>query len=57
MPNIILNNEPESRCGVGRANLRWLDDVEADIKTLYDKMEAKSSRLKRMDGNSKGGKG
>jgi hypothetical protein len=31
---MILNSEPEGRRGVGRPKLRWLDDVQADIKTL-----------------------
>jgi hypothetical protein len=31
---MIFNTKPEGRCGVGRPKLRWLDDVEADIKTL-----------------------
>jgi hypothetical protein len=26
-----INAKPESRRGVGRPKLRWLDDVEADI--------------------------
>jgi hypothetical protein len=53
---IIFNIKPEGRCGVGRPEVRWLDDVEADMKTLdkYKKMDTRSSRQKRMDGNSKG---
>jgi hypothetical protein len=31
---MIFNTKPEGRRGVGRPKLRWLDDVEADIKTL-----------------------
>jgi hypothetical protein len=34
MPKMIFNTKPEGRRGVGRPKLRWLDDVEADIKTL-----------------------
>jgi hypothetical protein len=34
IPKMILNTNPEDRRGVGRPKLRWLDDVEADIKTL-----------------------
>jgi hypothetical protein len=50
---IIINTEPEGRYGVGRPKLRWLDDIEADIKTLG--IKTKSSRQKRMDNNSKEG--
>jgi hypothetical protein len=31
---MIPNTEPGGRRGVGRPKLRWLDDVQADIKTL-----------------------
>jgi hypothetical protein len=31
---MVFNAKPEGRCGVGRPRLRWLDDVEADIKAL-----------------------
>jgi hypothetical protein len=31
--HIILNTKPEGRHGIGRPEVRWLDDVEADIKT------------------------
>jgi hypothetical protein len=31
---MVFNGKPESRRGVGRPRLRWLDDVEADIKAL-----------------------
>jgi hypothetical protein len=34
LPNMIFNAKPEGRRGVGRPRLRWLDDVEADIKAL-----------------------
>jgi hypothetical protein len=30
----LFNAKPEGRRGVGRPRLRWLDDVEADIKDL-----------------------
>jgi hypothetical protein len=32
LPKMVFNGKPEGRCGVGRPRLRWLDDVEADIK-------------------------
>jgi hypothetical protein len=32
--NIVFNAKPEGRRGVGRPRLRWLDDVEADVKVL-----------------------
>jgi hypothetical protein len=31
---MVFNAKPEGRRGVGRPRLRWLDDVEADIKAL-----------------------
>jgi hypothetical protein len=31
---MVFNAKPEGRRGVGRPKLRWLDDVEADIKEL-----------------------
>jgi hypothetical protein len=34
IPKIIFNTKPEGRRGVRRHKLRWLDDVEADIKTV-----------------------
>jgi hypothetical protein len=34
LPRMVFNAKPEGRRGVGRPRLRWLDDVEADIKTL-----------------------
>jgi hypothetical protein len=34
LPKTVSNAKPEGRCGVGRPRLRWLDDVEADIKAL-----------------------
>lgn len=53
---MLLSIKPEGRRGVGRPKVRWLDDVETDMKTLdkYKKMETRSSRQKRMDDNSKG---
>jgi hypothetical protein len=30
----VFNAKPEGRRGVGRPRLRWLNDVEADIKAL-----------------------
>jgi hypothetical protein len=32
LPKIVFNAKPEGRYVVGRPKLRWLDDVEADIK-------------------------
>jgi hypothetical protein len=34
LTKMIFNAKPEGRRGVGRPRLRWLDDVEADIKAL-----------------------
>jgi hypothetical protein len=34
LPKMAFNTKPEGRRGVGRPRLRWLDDVEADIKGL-----------------------
>jgi hypothetical protein len=34
LPKMVFNAKPEDRRGVGRPRLRWLDDVEADIKAL-----------------------
>jgi hypothetical protein len=34
LPKMVFNTKPEGRHGVGRPRLRWLDDVEADIKAL-----------------------
>jgi hypothetical protein len=34
IPKMIFNTKLEGRCGIGRPKLRWLDDTEADIKTL-----------------------
>jgi hypothetical protein len=31
---MVFNAKPEGRRGVCRPRLRWLDDVEADIKAL-----------------------
>jgi hypothetical protein len=31
---MVFNAKPEGRRGLGRPRLRWLDDVEADIKVL-----------------------
>jgi hypothetical protein len=34
LPKVVFNAKPEGRRGVGIPRLRWLDDVEADIKAL-----------------------
>jgi hypothetical protein len=34
IPEMIFNPKQEGRLGVGRPKLKWLDDVEADIKTV-----------------------
>jgi hypothetical protein len=34
LPTMLFNAKPEGRRGVGRPRLRWLDDVEVDIKAL-----------------------
>jgi hypothetical protein len=46
IPKMIFNTKPEGRRGVGRPELRWLDDVEADVKTLV----IQRWRLKARDG-------
>jgi hypothetical protein len=34
IPKMLINTKPGGRHGVGRPKMIWLDDVEADIKTL-----------------------
>jgi hypothetical protein len=34
LPKMVINTKPEDRRKFGGPKLRWLDDVEADIKTL-----------------------
>jgi hypothetical protein len=34
LPKMVFNTKPEGRRGVGRPRLRWLDDVEANVKDL-----------------------
>jgi hypothetical protein len=34
LPKMVFNAKPEGRRGVDRPRLRWLDDVEADIKAI-----------------------
>jgi hypothetical protein len=45
IPKMIFNTKREARRGVGRPELRWLDDVEADVETLG----IKNWRLKAQD--------
>jgi hypothetical protein len=42
---MVFNAKPEGRRGVARPRLRWLDDVEADIKVL----RVKRWRIKAQD--------
>jgi hypothetical protein len=42
---MVLNAKPEGRRRVGRPRLRWLDDVETDIKALG----VKRRRIKAQD--------
>jgi hypothetical protein len=34
LPKMVFIAKPEGKRGVGRPRLRWLDDVEAGIKSL-----------------------
>jgi hypothetical protein len=34
MAKKVFISKPEGRCDTGRQKLRWLDDVEDDIKAL-----------------------
>jgi hypothetical protein len=52
LPKMVFKTKPEGRRGVRRPRLRWLDDVEADIKALGVK---RSTRQKRVVSTSKGG--
>jgi hypothetical protein len=54
---MILTSKPGGRRGIVRPKLRWLDDVEADIKTLGIKRRGKDPRQKRTDGDYNGGYG
>jgi hypothetical protein len=55
---MVFNAKPEGKCGVGRPRLRWLDDVEADIKALgVKRWRTKAQDRIRVVGNSKGGQG
>jgi hypothetical protein len=38
LPKMVFNAKTEGRRRVGKPRLRWLDDVEADIKALGVKM-------------------
>jgi hypothetical protein len=37
LPKIVFNAKPEGKRGVGRPRMRWLDDVEADMKSVVVK--------------------
>jgi hypothetical protein len=39
---MIFCTKPEGRREVGRPKLRWLDDVEADVKTVGIKKKLKT---------------
>jgi hypothetical protein len=45
LPKMVFNAKSEGRRGAGRPRLRWLDDVEADIKA----MGVKRWRIKAQD--------
>jgi hypothetical protein len=32
LPKMVFSAKPEGRRGAGRPRLRWMDDVQADIK-------------------------
>jgi hypothetical protein len=46
LPKMVLNAKPEGRREVGRPRLRWVDDVEADIKKA---LGVKRWRIKAQD--------
>jgi hypothetical protein len=51
---MILNTKQEGRRRVGKPQLRWLDDIEDDIKTLgVKKIEPENKKTEEMDGISK----
>lgn len=45
---MILNTKPEGKHRVGRPKLRWLDDVDGDIKTVYIKYGLKTRDGKKL---------
>jgi hypothetical protein len=45
LPKMVFSAKPKGIRGVGRPRLRWLDDVEADIKSLA----IKKWRIKEQD--------
>jgi hypothetical protein len=47
MAKKVFISKPEGRRGIGRPKLRWLDDVEDDIKALV----IRRWRIKAQDGN------
>jgi hypothetical protein len=56
LPNMVLNAKPEGRCRAGRPRLRWLDDIEANIKALgVKRWRIKAQDRKEVISSSKGG--
>jgi hypothetical protein len=56
LQKMVFNARPEGRRGVGRPRLRWLDDVEAEIKALgVKRWRIEAQDRKRVVGNAKGG--
>jgi hypothetical protein len=45
LSKMVFNAKQGGRCGVGRPRLRWMHDVEADIKAL----DVKRWRIKAQD--------
>jgi hypothetical protein len=41
LPEMVFNAKPEGRHGVCRPRLRWLDNVESDIKSLGEELKHK----------------